>query len=63
MIIRTYRRRSKNDEGKQQFSLEVQAKGCAEHLARMGLGDQPQVDYVDDGRSGDDFSVAPDFDN
>lgn len=55
MIIRTYRRRSKNDEGKQQFSLDVQTSGCAEHIARMGLSQQSHVDYVDDGRSGDDF--------
>ncbi|MEJ7598492.1 MAG: recombinase family protein [Kofleriaceae bacterium] len=55
MKIRTYRRRSKNDEGKQQFSLDVQAKGCDEHIARMGFADQPHVDYVDDGRAGDDF--------
>jgi hypothetical protein len=39
MIIRTYRRRSKNDEGKQQFSLDAQSRGCAEHLARMGLSE------------------------
>jgi site-specific DNA recombinase len=55
MTIRTYRRRSKNDEGKQQFSLDVQAKGCDEHIARMQLTDQPRVDHVDDGRAGDDF--------
>ena len=55
MTIRTYRRRSKNDEGKQQFSLDVQAKGCDEHIARMGLADDERVDYVDDGRAGDDF--------
>ncbi len=55
MTIRTYRRRSKNDEGKQQFSLDVQAKGCDEHIARMGLDRELRVDYVDDGRAGDDF--------
>jgi site-specific DNA recombinase len=55
MTIRIYRRRSKNDEGKQQFSLDVQTKGCDEFLARMGFADVPQVDYLDDGRSGDDF--------
>lgn len=55
MTIRTYRRRSKNDEGKQQFSLDVQSKGCDEHIARMGLADEPRVDHVDDGRAGDDF--------
>lgn len=55
MVVRTYRRRSKNDEGKQQFSLDVQAKGCDEHISRMGLSSEERVDYVDDGRSGDDF--------
>jgi site-specific DNA recombinase len=55
MTIRTYCRRSKNDEGKQQFSLEVQALGCREHLERMGLGEQAVRAYVDDGRAGDDF--------
>ena len=55
MIIRTYRRRSKNDEGKQQFSLDTQEKGCDEHIGRMGLAEQPRLDYVDDGRAGDDF--------
>jgi site-specific DNA recombinase len=55
MTIRTYRRRSKNDEGKQQFSLDVQTKGCDDFIARMGFDDQLRVDYVDDGRSGDDF--------
>jgi len=54
-MIRTYCRRSKNDEGKQQFSLDVQAKGCDEMLARMGLADQPRQSYIDDGRAGDDF--------
>src|SRR6516165_8835591 len=55
MTIRTYRRRSKNDEGKQQFSLDVQVRGCDEHIERMGLADRQRVDYVDDGRAGDDF--------
>ena len=55
MTIRTYCRRSKNDEGKQQFSLDDQAKGCEELLSRMGLGGEPRKEYVDDGRAGDDF--------
>src|SRR5690242_5772011 len=55
MTIRTYCRRSKNDEGKQQFSLDVQSAGCGELIARMGLGDEPHQTYVDDGRAGDDF--------
>jgi site-specific DNA recombinase len=59
MTIRTYRRRSKNDEGKPMFSLDVQAKGCDELIARMDLREQPHVDYVDDGRAGDDFLIRP----
>lgn len=55
MIVRTYTRRSKNDEGKQQFSLDVQAKGCEDFIARLGFAESPLVDYVDDGRAGDDF--------
>src|SRR6185436_5226061 len=55
MMVRTYRRRSKNDEGKQQFSLDVQSAGCDELIARLDLADQPRKDYVDDGRAGDDF--------
>ena len=55
MIVRTYRRRSKNDEGKQQFSLDVQGAGCREFLARIGLADHAVVEYVDDGKTGDDF--------
>lgn len=55
MTVRTYCRRSKNDEGKQQFSLDVQATGCGELIDRMGLATQTRHDYVDDGRAGDDF--------
>jgi site-specific DNA recombinase len=55
MKVRTYCRRSKNDEGKQQFSLDVQADGCVEMIQRLGLGDAERVPYVDDGRAGDDF--------
>lgn len=55
MTVRTYCRRSKNDEGKQQFSLDVQANGCTELIQRMNLGDQTRRDYIDDGRAGDDF--------
>ena len=55
MVIRTYCRRSKNDEGKQQFSLDVQANGCGELIARLGFAREERRDYVDDGRAGDDF--------
>jgi Resolvase, N terminal domain len=49
MMIRTYCRRSKNDEGKQQFSLDVQAAGCRELIQQKQLGEYPVVPYVDDG--------------
>ena len=55
MMIRTYCRRSKNDEGKQQFSLDVQATGCEEFIERMNFGSPTRIAYVDDGRAGDDF--------
>ncbi len=55
MTIRTYCRRSKNDEGKQQFSLDVQAAGCADFIERMNFGALSHVPYLDDGRAGDDF--------
>ena len=37
MTIRIYTRRSKNDEGKQQFSLDVQQAGCREWLSARTL--------------------------
>jgi site-specific DNA recombinase len=55
MTIHIYLRRSKNDEGKQQFSLDVQRGGCRDFIARLALGAHPVVEYVDDGKAGDDF--------
>lgn len=55
MKIRTYCRRSKNDEGKQQFSMEVQHAGCGEFIARMGFPSEDRIDYVDDGGASDNF--------
>lgn len=55
MTIRSYLRRSKNDEGKQQFSLDVQREGCREFLAAQRFGTHSLIEYVDDGKSGDDF--------
>lgn len=54
MMIRIYRRRSKNEIGKQPFSLEVQATGAAEFVERLGVNEQ-RVDYCDDGGKSDDF--------
>jgi DNA invertase Pin-like site-specific DNA recombinase len=55
MIVRTYTRRSKNDEGKQQFSLDVQSSGCREFLAASAFAGAKVDEYVDDGKAGDDF--------
>jgi site-specific DNA recombinase len=55
MVVRIYLRRSKNDEGKQQFSLDVQETGSRDLIGRLGLDAHPVVPYVDDGRAGDDF--------
>lgn len=59
--LRLYLRRSKADEGHQQFSLDVQRDGCQ----RFALDVLPtrgikvawdrRVEYVDDDRAGDDF--------
>ena len=37
MTVRFYTRRSKNDEGKQQFSLEVQVAGCRDFLGSIDV--------------------------
>ncbi len=56
MTVRIYLRRSKNDEGKQQFSLDVQRNGCLEFARRLELSDSRSlVEYIDDGKAGDDF--------
>ena len=55
MKVRMYLRRSKNDEGKQQFSLDVQRTGAYRFIEKLQLGEQEVVEYVDDGRAGDDF--------
>jgi site-specific DNA recombinase len=59
--LRVYLRRSKADEGHQQFSLDVQREGCrrfvVEELARRDVvvSWDARVEYVDDDRAGDDF--------
>ena len=59
--LRVYLRRSKADEGHQQFSLDVQREGCrrfvVEELARRDVvvSWDTRVEYVDDDRAGDDF--------
>ncbi len=56
MGIRIYLRRSKSDEGKQQFSLDVQRAGCHSFIAeRLQLAGAHVAEYMDDGKAGDDF--------
>lgn len=55
MMIRTYTRRSKNDEGKQQYSLDVQSIGCRAWAVASPFAAMPSANYSDDGISGDDF--------
>ena len=59
--LRVYLRRSKADDGHQQFSLDVQREGCrrfvVEELVRrdLAISWDGRVEYVDDDRAGDDF--------
>lgn len=55
MNVRVYLRRSKNDEGKQQYSLDVQDAGCRDWLRASPFAAVNVVVYVDDGKAGDDF--------
>src|SRR5687768_16666459 len=55
MNVHIYLRRSKNDEGKQQFSLDVQRGGCRKFVQRLALSPHTVLEYVDDGKAGDDF--------
>jgi DNA invertase Pin-like site-specific DNA recombinase len=55
LTLRFYLRRSRADEGHQQFSLDVQRRGCL-HLAQEMQIDSEPIEYVDDGRAGDDFA-------
>jgi DNA invertase Pin-like site-specific DNA recombinase len=59
-MLRVYLRRSKADEGHQQFSLDVQREGCrrfaVEELPRRSINVSwaRRVEYIDDDRAGDD---------
>lgn len=61
MTLRLYLRRSRADEGHQQFSLDVQRSGAerfvAADLARFdAVASWPErIEYLDDDRAGDDF--------
>ena len=55
MIVRLYLRRSKNDEGKQQYSLDMQNAGCRDWLRASPFAACKVVQYVDDGEAGDQF--------
>ena len=52
MTARIYLRRSKNDEGKQQFSLDVQRNGCRTFIEARQLGKANRaIEYIDDGKA------------
>src|SRR5277367_4591201 len=59
--LRVYLRRSKADDGHQQFSLDVQREGSrmfvVDDLVRLGvvMSWTDRVEYIDDDRAGDDF--------
>jgi site-specific DNA recombinase len=55
MKIRTYTRRSKSDNGKQEYSLDVQDAGCRDWRLASPFAATKVVPYVDDGIAGDDF--------
>lgn len=55
MIVRVYLRRSKNDEGKQQYSLDVQEAGCRDWLRASPFASGKLALYVDDGEASDEF--------
>lgn len=59
MTLRIYLRRSRAEEGKQEFSLDVQRQGCAAFVPRLssllGMKIGKAVEYIDDGIAGDDF--------
>src|SRR4051812_27067639 len=65
--LRIYLRRSKADEGHQQFSLDVQRDGsrmfAIDDLARLGVNVawSEREEYIDDDRAGDDFEGRPEL--
>jgi site-specific DNA recombinase len=65
--LRVYLRRSKADEGHQQFSLDVQRDGSRlftiDELARLGISIpwSEREEYIDDDRAGDDFEGRPEL--
>ena len=65
--LRIYLRRSKADEGHQQFSLDVQRDGsrlfALDELVRAGVNIpwSEREEYIDDDRAGDDFEGRPEL--
>jgi site-specific DNA recombinase len=53
VTVRIYLRRSKSDEGHQQFSLDVQRRSSLDFATQFPGA--PSEEYVDDGLAGDDF--------
>jgi len=54
MTIHMYLRRSKDDVGKQEFSIDTQRLGCRDFIERSGFQGSI-VEHIDEGKSGDDF--------
>ncbi len=61
MTVRVYLRRSKNDEGKQQYSLDVQEGGSRDWLRSSPFASAKVVLYVDDGKASDEFLSRPEL--
>ncbi len=65
--LRIYLRRSKADEGHQQFSLDVQRDGSrlftVDEMPRQGVNLvwSEREEYIDDDRAGDDFEGRPEL--
>lgn len=56
MTVHLYLRRSKEDAGKQEYTIDVQRDGCHAYIDREKLGARgARAEYVDEGKSGDDF--------
>jgi site-specific DNA recombinase len=61
MTTRIYLRRSKSDAGKQEFSIDVQRAGCHRFAGVVAEGEAAIVEYLDDGKAGDDFYSRTDL--
>lgn len=55
MTIHFYLRRSKDDAGKQEFSIDTQRLVCRDFVEASGFDAASIVEHIDEGKSGDDF--------